>query len=240
MRALSASDLLKVWERGLGEEQIGRALEMLRAACPETGVEVLAGLSIGQRDALLLRLRRQTFGPDLTGAAECPGCGESIELALRAADLFAGATPAEVTLELHGYELRLRPPNSRDLAAASHPDLAQARLELLESCLIEARHQGAMASAAALPEAVIELAERRLAEADPDSDIRIRTTCPGCGAEQRMTFDIVGFFWREIDAWSQRMLREVHTLAMAYGWSEDEILALGSVRRQCYLDLVGV
>src|SRR5450755_4032223 len=117
MRALSASDLLKVWERGLGDGPIGRALELLRAGCPEAGVDALAGLSIGQRDALLLRLRQHTFGPELTGAAECPGCGEPIELALRAADLFAGEAVAEVAVELDGYELRLRPPNSRDLAA---------------------------------------------------------------------------------------------------------------------------
>jgi uncharacterized protein (UPF0212 family) len=218
---------------------MGRALGLLRAACPDTGFDALAGLSIGQRDVLLLRLRQHTVGADFTGIAECPDCGEPIEMVLRAADLLGGEPLTEIAVSLDGYELRLRPPNSRDLAAASHPDTARARIELLEQCLMEARYRGAPALAAALPEAVVEEAERRLGEADPNSDIRIAAACPACGAEQRMTFDIVAFFWREIDAWSHRMLREVHTLASAYGWGEEEILALGPVRRQCYLDLVG-
>jgi hypothetical protein len=239
MRALSASDLLRVWERGFGDGPIGRALELLRAACPETGFDALAGLTIGQRDALLLRLRQHTFGAEFTGAAECERCGEQVELVLRAADLVAGEPLAETTASWDGYELRLRPPDSRDLTAASHPDLARARVQLLERCLIEARYRGEAAAAAELPDEVVEEAERRLAEADPVSDIRIVAVCPACGARQPMTFDIVVFFWREIEAWAQRILREVHTLASAYGWGEEEILALSPVRRQCYVDLVG-
>ncbi|HEX2516118.1 MAG TPA: phage baseplate protein, partial [Chloroflexota bacterium] len=38
---------------------------------------------------------------------------------------------------------------------------------------------------------------------------------------------------------ARRLLREVHTLARAYGWREAEILALPGRRRQTYLDLVG-
>ena len=34
-----------------------------------------------------------------------------------------------------------------------------------------------------------------------------------------------------------RILREVHTLAAAYGWSEAEILALSPARRRVYLEL---
>ena len=49
-----------------------------QAACPETDAEALAALSIGERDALLLRLRHWTFGALLTGAADCFQCGEPI------------------------------------------------------------------------------------------------------------------------------------------------------------------
>ncbi len=37
---------------------------------------------------------------------------------------------------------------------------------------------------------------------------------------------------------AERLLREVHTLARAYGWSEGAILELGSARRERYLELV--
>jgi hypothetical protein len=48
----------------------------------------------------------------------------------------------------------------------------------------------------------------------------------------------VSFFWQELDDWADRVLRDVHELASAYGWPENEILALSPRRRQCYLDLI--
>ena len=43
---------------------------------------------------------------------------------------------------------------------------------------------------------------------------------------------------QEIHAWAKRTLREVHTLASAYGWSEREILSMSAVRRALYLEMV--
>ena len=54
-----------------------------------------------------------------------------------------------------------------------------------------------------------------------------------------MPFDIVSFFWREIEEFAIRTLREIHALARAYGWAEDQILALSPTRRRCYLEMVG-
>src|ERR1700730_3753991 len=133
MRALSASELLKVWERGLRDGPIRRALELLLAACPETGVAELERLSIGQRDALLLQLREWTFGPELTGTWACRQCREQIELTFDTDDLPAAEPSAATMVEIDGYELQLRPLNSRDVAEASDQDLSRARLRLLQS-----------------------------------------------------------------------------------------------------------
>jgi uncharacterized protein (UPF0212 family) len=239
MHALSASDLLSVWERGFGAGLIRRALELLSAACPEADPEELAALSIGQRDTLLLRLRQWTFGSPLTGMAACPRCGEQIELTFDPADLPALEAVAQTTIAMDSYELSMRPPSSRDVAAASDPDLDRARLQLFESCLLSATRGGSAVSPSELPADVVREAERRLADADPVSEIQLAVACPACGSQRTMTFDIVSFFWAEIDAWARRIFREVHTLAVVHGWSEREILALSPLRRQCYLDLVG-
>lgn len=239
MRALSAADLLTVWERGLQAVPVRRALELLSEACPESDAESLARLSIGQRDELLLRLREWTFGPRIAALAACTGCGQQIELNMLSADLPGADPKPEVSLAVDGFDLRLRPPNSIDLAAAANLDLASARTLMLERCLLSARHQGDAIEAAQLPAAVLDAAERCLGEADALADIRLSIVCPDCGARRTATFDIVSFFWREIEVWAGRILREVHTLAAAYGWSEREILALSPLRRQCYLDLVG-
>ena len=62
MRALSASELLDTWERGFAGQPIEQGLILLAAACPESSFEELTQLSIGRRDAQLLKLREMIFG----------------------------------------------------------------------------------------------------------------------------------------------------------------------------------
>ena len=50
--------------------------------------------------------------------------------------------------------------------------------------------------------------------------------------------DIASFFWSEIHSWAQRALREVATLARAYGWREADILSMSARRRQAYLEMI--
>jgi hypothetical protein len=78
-----------------------------------------------------------------------------------------------------------------------------------------------------------------MAEADPQADIQLAISCAACSHHWRTTFDIVSFFWSEIEVWARRLLCEVHILASAYGWHEREILGLGPVRRQLYLEMLG-
>ncbi len=54
-----------------------------------------------------------------------------------------------------------------------------------------------------------------------------------------MPFDILSYLWTEIEDWAQRLLVDVHTLAVSYGWSERDILALSPRRRRMYLELLG-
>jgi len=63
-------------------------------------------------------------------------------------------------------------------------------------------------------------------------------TCPACGHAFRVSFDIVSYFWSEVEDWAHRVLVDIHTLAAAYGWSERQILALSPMRRQLYVDMV--
>lgn len=238
MHALSASELLRVWERGLRAGPVRRALELLESSSP--GIADPEQLSIGQRDALLLHLRERTFGRELTGTSQCSGCEEQIELKFAATDLGTRQVDTgPITVQIREWEVVARPVNSGDLQAVTERDLAQARRRLAERCLLSATFRGHAASACELPDEVSNEVERRLAEADPQADIQLVMDCPACGRTNRVTFDIVPFFWREIENWAARMLREIHTLASAYHWSEEEILALSPTRRQCYLDLLG-
>ena len=73
---------------------------------------------------------------------------------------------------------------------------------------------------------------------DPAADLRVDLTCPSCQAGWTAPLDPPAIVWAEIGWAASRLLREVHELAAAYGWSESGILTLTPARRQAYLDLV--
>jgi len=241
VRTLSASDTLGVWERGLGQPPVWRAIELLTVACPETPVSAMLDLSIGRRDERLLALREQLFGAGMAAVAACPSCSGRVEMTVDAAELRASARHAETELALDSgeYQVRFRPPNSQDVVAAGAAEPEERRDVILRRCVVTVERAGAPAEPEDLP---LELAERVVAEmrhADPLADVLLALSCPFCGHQWRAAFDIAVFLWTEIEAAAGRLLREVHRLAAAYGWSEGAILALSPMRRQYYLAMVG-
>jgi hypothetical protein len=245
MCPLTATDVLRIWELGESQDPVDQALTILAAACPELTTEQLADLSLGQRDRRLFILHQWLFGPDLRGFVQCPQCRERLEFTL-GVPAIGDAEPVEAASEERvfsaaGFDLRFRLPNSRDLiAAAACPDSRQARQLLVQRCLQEARREEETAlTGGELPEAVMAHLATRLAECDPWQEVLLDLACPACGHRWQPLLDIVTFLWAELAAQAKRLLREVHTLARAYGWREADILALSLRRRQSYLEMVG-
>lgn len=247
MDSLSATELLDLWENGVDRAPLEQALLLLQAACPHIPAEKLAQLTIGRRDACLLELRRRTFGPGITGLAACPACRESLELHFDADSLLSGnaqlpgpasvsSGPVETSLSVASFELTFRLPSSEDVrAAGEHEDPAR---RLLESCVLCARKDGEAMAASELPPEIRNAVMDRMEHEEPLANITLAAACPACGHRWRIIFDIVSFFWTEINAWAIRLMREVHLLASAYGWRERDILAMGAKRRQRYLEMV--
>jgi hypothetical protein len=112
------------------------------------------------------------------------------------------------------------------------------RNRLLARCVLDARDaSGEKVSAELLPSHVAAAIAREMAVADPGADVELDLTCPACEHRWQAVFDIAGFLWKEIQAWAQRALRDVHCLARAYGWREADVLALTPTRRQIYMEL---
>lgn len=250
MRPLSARDILSVWERGESRPPVERALMILAAACAGRAWEELAALSIGERDALLLAAREQTFGPTLSSYADCPRCAERLEFRLAIADILVGSEASdlkseaadlkkEFELAVDDVRLRFRLPNSFDLAAIASCDSTEAARRLLsERCLIAATRNSEALAASALDERMrTELAER-MALCDPQAEVLLDMICPACNHRWQAIFDIALFFWAELQAQAKRLLREVNVLARAYGWPEADILAMSAARRRFYLEMV--
>ena len=87
-------------------------------------------------------------------------------------------------------------------------------------------------------ESVIAALGEAVVERDPQAEIRLKLVCPSCDNHWFAVFDILAFLWQEITTHARRILRDVHVLASAYGWSESEILALSAMRRRFYLEMV--
>lgn len=242
MRSLTASELLNLWEQGQSQSPVHRGLMLLSAACDESPPDDLAMLSIGQRNAKLLQLHQRIFGSKLFSVAKCPSCSEALDLSLNVADLQC-ASPAgsseDHSIRHEGFEVRFRLPNSLDLAAiAESTELQTAVRHLLTRCMLSAHQEGKDCPIEQLSPATVKAVADAMARTDPMGDIQIALSCPACGHAFQVAFDVVSFFWSEINAWSQFMLYQVHCLASAYGWSEAEILEMSSWRRQYYLNLI--
>ena len=238
MRALSPAEVLTAWETGDAQHALDRALTLLMASTGMSRAE-LADLSIGERDARLLRLRALMLGPAAAGFAVCPKCGELVEFSVdtEAFTVF-NRRPASVgmnhTFTLAGASVQFRLPTSRDLAeAVAAPDARRGLQRLVDRCVVTANGSGE------LPPETVEAIGRAMAEVDPQAEILLALDCPGCGQGWEALFDVAAFFWDELAAQARRLLHEIDAIARAYGWTEREILGLSARRRQSYLALLG-
>jgi len=193
------------------------------------------------------QLRALVFGPRAEAFAECPNCTERVEFPLDTmtltlderklvrpeghASACRSGAPAyyETDANGNGNLLRFRVPTSRDLVeVVTAADDGEALRLLVQRCSAQKD----------LPDEAIAALSHAVLEADPQAEITLRLTCPACGHDWDLLFDIAEFLWREISAQAHRLLREIDTLARAYGWTEREILNLPAQRRQTYLEML--
>jgi len=203
--------------------------------------DALARLPLGVRDARLLAVRRELLGDRLDAEADCPACGERLELALGCGALIAAASPPPEAWEIEygDWRVTVRPLDSLDAAAAAACGDAPAAEELLLSrCVTDARRDDDAYGALALPHEVRDAIARSLADRDPGAEWLLDLDCPACGHAWQNMLDVADFVWRELAARGDRLLGEVHVLARAYGWREADILELPPARRAAYLALV--
>ena len=239
MQALAGERLLQAHERGRCEPAALRAIALLEAALPGSARAELLRLPLAARDRLLLRLRELSFGATLEGYASCPQCDAAMEFRVSAADALDGLdearVPAAVEWSDDGETQRLRQVTTEDLlAAAAAGDDAHAADLLLARCLGFERISDEAAARIAAP-----TVRARFDALHAAAELRCSLRCPQCDAAEAWSLDVAHFVWLEARQAAQRLLAEVHTLALNYGWSEAQIAALSPARRAAYLELLG-
>src|SRR6516162_9678214 len=120
MPELSATAALDLWERGAALGPVDRALVLAAAVDADARAPTeLAELPLGRRDARVLMLHSALAGSAMDATAACPACGEDAEFTVDAEVLLAQAALEPAAIELDGFVVEWRPPDSRDVAAAA-------------------------------------------------------------------------------------------------------------------------
>ncbi len=224
---MTAAEMLSFWETGSRLSPLDRGV--LAAQVAGVPASQAADLPLGERNRVLAQLYREHFGSALEGFTQCTECGEKLEFHFdvrQVAD--APAREAGNLVVVGRWKFRL--PTSRALALALNSgEEASAGQRLLVQCLEEP------AGAVGWSEEEMAAIEEKLAEADSLAEILIAFKCPQCGADFEDALDLGSFLWSEIENSARQLFDDIHLLASAYGWTEDEVLRLSSMRREAYV-----
>ncbi|OCR24177.1 hypothetical protein AFK24_15595 [Pseudomonas syringae] len=234
VRPISGHDEILVEEALAAGASVARAGTLLIGLCAslatEEGAQTALGseaartLTLGDRELLFRAIFSSTFSPKVASGRPCPGdCGETIEFDL---DLsIAPEMPPEPGpihhLEFMGLQATCRLLTGADLEEAAGTDDPVS--SLCHACT----------GNDALP---CDVLAQELTRLDPNAETVINLTCAACGHETQVYLD--GFeLIRHALATEGGIFRQIHILASAYGWREQDILAIPRARRRRYCAL---
>lgn len=225
---------------------IARCLLRLGPVEP-VGADMVRRLSVGDREALLLHLRRMTLGERISCLLACPSCGKKMDLDLQTAELLLPpythacmVHEAEIRDGEDSYRVVFRLPNGEDqeAAAARAAESVDSAAELVLRRCVEQVTSAGDEKLSDLPSVILRELPERMAELDPQAEVLLDLTCPECAAGFVVPFDTADYLCRELAAQEQELYRGVHALSLHYHWSEDAILRLSRRKRHIYLDLL--
>jgi len=195
-----------------------------------------ARLTASQRDRLLAAVYERTFGPRIDSTMRCRICGELFDLSFTIENLLAAlsasASSSSAELRPDGTfrlpnGVRFRLPTGEDEMAIAGLSPVDAESALLGRCLIEPENS-----------VNLEAVQKAMEEVAPILDLDLDAQCPECGGKQSVHFDVQYYLLRALEQERKQMAREVHRLAIAYGWSLNEILGLFRSQRRAFVELI--
>jgi hypothetical protein len=214
---------LDVWEEAAHLAPVDRAVRTL-AALRNIDPDAAADWPVDERDRALIEARCETFGPSADLYVVCPECSAALETSFDLRNLLAEPNDTPPQLAWTGGALSLRAPTSRDVARAVR---AGDPAGLFLACL------AGLDGTAELPD--VARLEAALEQAFPLLSVTIDFTCPACAAAFSRRFDAAAYLWADIESLSEALIEDVHRLASAYGWREEDILGMSRGRRDAYL-----
>jgi hypothetical protein len=225
---------------------IAHCLQRLGPVEP-VGVELVRRLSVGDREALLLHIRRLTLGERVSCLLSCPNCKNKMDLDLQIGELLLPPYPhcrqihaADIAGSENSYHVRFRVPNGEDqeaVASSAEHSVDAASELVLKRCVeqVDSLNEEKLSD---LPPIVLRELPTKMAALDPQAELLLDLTCPECAAGFVVPFDAGDYICRELVMQEREFYREVHALSLHYHWSEDAVLGLSRRKRHIYLELL--
>lgn len=192
-------------------------------------------LSVSDRDRLLASLFRLHFGEAVEGHVRCRHCSEEFEFTHTVSALLDYLTPESLQLssgpdddgvfETEGGRFRL--PTLGDQRSIQGLDVDAAARELLSRCVFDE-----------IEEDDVDNVEAAMAEAGPVLDFDMDAHCPECDGAHTIHFDIREHLFSALVGDRPWLIREVHSIARAYGWSREAIMELSREDRRAHAGLI--
>src|SRR5215467_1470686 len=131
---------------------------------------------VGDREFLVLQLRRLTLGDDVHAVVVCPACENRMDTDFRTSEVPVESRPqtsSTLTARLADRIIRFRLPTGGDQEAVVGKSTETAGDELFQRCLVD---DGGKAPSAEEKQTIIEAMER----AAPLVELELDLTCPDC------------------------------------------------------------
>lgn len=198
--------------------------------------DIALQLSLPDRDRLLAGIYSRVYGNKIESTLECRACGAPFDMDFSLEALLQHLNEAQETSAI-AWEadgsffaepgLRLRLPTGADEMAIWDLSPEAGAAALMRRCTLEGN---AEEHAPHIQEA--------LAQAAPMLATEMAATCPECGNEMTVHFDMQSYLLHALKMDKQRLQLDIHRIATAYRWGLDEILRLPRSQRRSYATLI--
>jgi len=193
-------------------------------------------LAVCDADRLFAAIYLKYVGELVEGAVSCRNCREPFQVSfslrnlLRNLDARAGHNivgPDEDGIYTLSDGRRFRLPTVSDQQSVRGLQTDAAAGALLERCMV-----------AGDPGDSPSLLQKAMDAVGPVLDLELDAACPRCGASESVRFDMQAYLLRTLAHEKRFLLREIHLIAVTYGWGYGEILSLTREDRQAFVSLI--
>lgn len=224
-----------------GRPELVTAVLTACSAVP-VGEDELWALTLAERIEALATIVAQTEGGDrIAWTQRCPHCSEALEISVPCAllreEVQRSRQEPTVSITLDASRrLLVRRPTGADQRAWSGETYGTE--EEAAAAILRRLVAPAGAPPNGLNASDLQYVSDELDMLDPLPAFQVTTVCPGCGATAMLQVDLEATLLMKLRGRQRALVAVVHRLAAAYGWTEEEVLAIPPHRREDYLSLV--